>query len=582
MAIPACSGGSPGSDASPSGAAGLRVRPRDATQLDPLMKLTASDEQAGDQFAFAAAMSGDVAAIGAMGDDDAGGNAGAAYVFTRSGARWVQTAKLHSSDGHGNDDFGAAIAIDGTTIVVGAPDAETPTSDAGAAYVFVLSGGAWIEQAKLVASDGFSEQQLGSAVALSGDTAVLGTIHDGGGALYVFVRSGTTWTQQAKLTAADGAPGDQLGVSVAIAGDTVLAGAPGGGGVGAAYVFTRSGTTWTQQAKLTGAGSQAGDAFGFSVALSGDTALIGANVADNENGSDAGAAYVFVRAAGAWSPQARLLAADGRGGDHLGGAVALQGDVALVGAALNSNLGAEAGAAYLFTRSNGAWSQSAELTGSGEQSADFFGFPVVLSGDFALVGATGDDTRGDFAGAAYLFGPPPAPGNNGEVCASDAACSSGFCVDGVCCDTPCGEGDATTCMACSVAAGGAVDGTCGPRTAGTVCRGAAGACDAAETCDGVSMACPADQVTAAGALCRGAAGACDVAERCDGVSPACPADRLAPAGTTCRPAGGSCDIAEKCLGSSPLCPPDAFKPPLSLCSGVLGLPGLCLGNTCVL
>ncbi|HEY0194552.1 MAG TPA: hypothetical protein VGC42_25745 [Kofleriaceae bacterium] len=260
----------------------------------------------------------------------------------------------------------------------------------------------------------------------------------------------------------------------------------------------------------------------------------------------------------------------------------LLGDTAVIGAPNNSALGAESGAAYVFSRAGAAWTQQATLRATDGESADLFGGAVAISGNTILSGAIGDDDIGDSSGAVYVFAPPSAHGNpNGGSCRADAECASGACVDGVCCNRACGGGAPGDCQACSVAAGAATDGVCGPRVAGTVCRGSAGGCDVAETCDGSSTSCPDDRLVASNVVCRPSAGACDVAEKCTGSSPACPADRLASAATVCRPADGSCDVRETCTGDLPLCPPDQLRPNLSICKGLLGLPGLCLAGVCL-
>jgi hypothetical protein len=173
-------------------------------------------------------------------------------VFVRSGATWTQQAKLVASDAATlGGDFGGAVSIDGDTAVIGA---YIQTSATGAAYVFVRSGTTWSQQAKLLASDGAHNDYFGASVAVSGDTAVVGAFghNSSQGALYVFVRSGTSWTQQASLVPNDAAKGDGLGSAAAIQGDTlVVAAYTKNSSQGAAYVFVRSGTTWTQQGELT-------------------------------------------------------------------------------------------------------------------------------------------------------------------------------------------------------------------------------------------------------------------------------------------------------------------------------------------
>ena len=252
-------------------------------------------------------------------------------------------AELTAADGAPGDIFGFSVALSGRTAVVGAP---FKNSNNGAAYVFVRSGTTWSQQAKLTIAHGAAGAALGKSVALSGRTVVVGAPFQAlgrriTGAAYVFVRSGTTWSRQAKLTAAAHGFQQFLGQSVAVSGATVVAGAPSNG---TADVFVRSGTTWSRQAKLTGpVGS-----FGWSVALSitpasGATAVVGSPL---EN-SFTGAAYAFVRAGTTWSRQARLTAADGAANDEFGGSVALSGSSAIVGA-LGTN--ANTGAAYVFVK----------------------------------------------------------------------------------------------------------------------------------------------------------------------------------------------------------------------------------------
>ena len=214
------------------------------------------------------------------------------------------------------------------------------------------------------------------------------------------------------VAAGDGAAGDLFGNSVALSGDTALVGMIGddtlaGANAGSAYVFTRTGTQWSQQAKLTASDGAAGDRFGMSVALSGDTALVGASLDDTPAGVDAGSAYVFTRSGTAWSEQQRLNAGDGAASDEFGRSVALSGNTALVGAYFTDTpAGADAGSAYIFTRPGPLWSQQSKLTASDGAASDEFGYSVALSGTTALVGAYRDDSAvtGNLdLGSAYLY-----------------------------------------------------------------------------------------------------------------------------------------------------------------------------------
>ena len=273
-----------------------------------------------------------------------------------------------------------------------------------------------VQQAQLTAPDGGAGDYCGSDVAISGDTALVSAPRHrvGGnamqGSVYVFVRSGTTWSLQAQLTAADGAGYDEFGTSVALFGDTALVGAYSDDvGVnvdqGSAYVFVRTGTTWSQQAKLAASDGAAADSFGFSVALSRDTALVGAHRADVGSHADQGAAYVFVRSGTTWSQEARLTAADGDAGDGFGCRVAADHERALVGAYRDLvNLHDSQGSAYVFVRSGTTWSQEAKLTASDGAVFDWFGTAVALSGDTALVGAVWHTVGANYRqGSAYVF-----------------------------------------------------------------------------------------------------------------------------------------------------------------------------------
>ncbi len=237
--------------------------------------------------------------------------------------KWVQVHKLLAGDGTAFDYFGNSVSLcaDGNTALIGVADDDSSTANmghSGSVYVFIRTvDGSWSKAAKLTAADSAVDARFGSSVSLSSDgsIALIGAAgaDSRNGAAYVFIRSGGTWSQQAKLTAADGQSGDYFGDSVSLSSDgsTALIGAFADDSYkGSAYVFTGSGGTWSQQAKLTAADGQSGDYFGDSVSLSSDgsTALIGAFVDDSYKGS----AYVFTGSGGTWNQQAKLTAADGQ------------------------------------------------------------------------------------------------------------------------------------------------------------------------------------------------------------------------------------------------------------------------------
>ena len=371
-----------------------------------IAKLLATDGEAGDRPGFSVAVSGDTAVVGAPHDSDNGGVSGSAYVFVRNGTSWDQQAKLVASDGFAGDSFGSSVAVSGNTVVVAAHGNDDNGDFSGSAYVFVRSGTTWSQQAKLLAADGTPLDALGaSALALSGDTVVAGAHgHPNGdnfGAAYVFVRSGTSWAQQAKLLPTDGEAGDFFGVSVDVSGDTAVVGAfVDGDHSGSAYVFVRSGTVWSQQAKLLGSGTTSH--FGLSVAVSGDTAVVGGGDDDGVGGS--GAAWVFVRDGTSWSQQAKMLPSDGALGDQFGGRLAVSGDTAVVGASQDDDQGKNSGSAYVFRRSGTNWCQQTKLLASDGAQDDWFGaWSVAVSGSTAVVAADLDDDQGENSGSAYVF-----------------------------------------------------------------------------------------------------------------------------------------------------------------------------------
>ena len=328
------------------------------------------------------------------------------------------------------------------------------------------------QQAYLKASNTDANDGFGRSMALSGDTLVVGATGEssnatgvnnvnqgnnsaaGSGAVYVFIRNGTTWSPQAYIKASNTEASDAFGTSVAISGDTLVVGATGESsnaiGVnqnqsnnlasysGAAYVFTRTGSTWSQQAYLKASNTAADDYFGISVAISGDTLVVGATGEDsnamgvnqdqsNNSAAGSGAVYVFTRSLGSWSQQAYIKASNTGAGDSFGIRVALSSDTLVVGASgedsnaigvnqdQNNNLAAGSGAAYVFTRSAGIWSQQAYLKASNTEADDYFGHAVAISGETLVVGALGESSNATgvngnqynnsapTSGAAYVF-----------------------------------------------------------------------------------------------------------------------------------------------------------------------------------
>ncbi|NJO65655.1 MAG: PKD domain-containing protein [Richelia sp. RM2_1_2] len=328
-------------------------------------KIQASDAQAGDFFGYSVAISddGNTVIVGATGEDTTAIGAGAAYVFTRSGGVWSEQQKIQASDAQSSDAFGVSVALsgDGNTAIVGAEQEDTTANGAGSAYVFIRISGVWTQQQKIQASDAQADDNFSRSVSLSddGNYALISSPQEdpGGtttaGSAYVFIRSGGVWTQQAKLIASDKAASDFFGQSVSISNDgaTALIGAYLKSGGGAAYIFTRTGVTWTQQQKILATDIAGGDLFGSSVSISGDgnTALVGAYGQDT-GASAAGAAYFFTRAGATWTQAKKVIASDAQLDDWFGSAVAISDDntTAIIGAYSEDTGGAGAGAAYII------------------------------------------------------------------------------------------------------------------------------------------------------------------------------------------------------------------------------------------
>ncbi len=419
--------------------------------------LKAANAEAGDVFGSAVAIFGNTLVVGAPRE----GNSGAVYVFIRTGTTWSQQAYLKAAQPSVDDFFGISVSIFADTLVVGASgegsiatgvngnETDNSAPDSGAAYVFVRNFGVWTQQAYIKASNTDAGDRFGTAVAYYNETLVIGAYKEASiatgidgdqsnntitesGAAYVFVRNGTTWSQQAYLKASNTDAFDYFGRSVSLSLDTVVIGATGedsnATGVngnqgsqllsdsGAAYVFVRNGSTWSQQAYVKASNTGFGDAFGGAVHILNNTLVIGAASEDshatgvggdqfNNSAEGSGAVYVFVRDGLSWSQQAYLKASNTGTGDGFGDAIAVHFDSLLIGApredsdaiGVNGNQTNDAannsGAAYVFVRSGSTWSQQAYLKASNTGSGDFFGDAVSYSGGSISIGAIGESSN---------------------------------------------------------------------------------------------------------------------------------------------------------------------------------------------
>ncbi len=371
-------------------------------------KIVANDAAAEDRFGQSVSIDGNYAIVSST---NGGGvsNTGSAYIYVSSGGTWTQQTKL--TTGVASDGFGNAVSIDGDYAIVGAYNDDDFGLNTGAAYIFVRSGSSWTQQAKITASDPAAADWFGSSVAIDGEYAIIGSIldDDGGnssGSAYIFKRSGTSWSQQAKITASDGAPSDQFGREVSISGDYAVVGVyqddDAGSSSGSAYVFVRSGTSWTQQAKLTANDAAADDRFGISVSISGDYVIAGSEF-DDDGGKNSGSAYIFNRSGSSWTQQAKITASDATTFDYFGASVSINGNYVIIGADGEDDVENASGSAYIFKRSGSSWTEQTRIKADDADLTDNFGDAVALGNNYSIVGAFNDDDAGNASGSAYIY-----------------------------------------------------------------------------------------------------------------------------------------------------------------------------------
>jgi len=376
-------------------------------------KLTAPDPTAGDEFGRAVAIQGNIAVVGAPNQATAGFGTGAAYVFEKTTTGWQLQQKLMAHDASAASFFGTSVAIDGDRIVVGAPGDQNAGIFAGAAYVFVRAGTKWTPEAKLIGSENSVADNFGFSVAIKGDMIVCGAYGNSDfgqsevGSAYVFRRVQGLWLEEQELVAGDGASGARFALSVALNDDTIVAGADGDSELGffsgAAYVFTFDGSSWIQQQKLHAQDAREGAEFGFHLAMSGDTIVIGAPL-DEVGTHTLGAAYVFTRRSHGWLQDRKLVAKDSDTFDGFGLRVAVSDDTIAVGSMADHEAAILAGATYVYKRNGqSGWSLLEKLIASDAAREDGFGCAVAVSNNNVLVGAFGKSDVAFNAGAAYIY-----------------------------------------------------------------------------------------------------------------------------------------------------------------------------------
>lgn len=377
--------------------------------------LMASGGEPGDLFGGAVSLWGDFAIVGARGDDDRGENAGAAYIFQLQDSVWVQQAKLLAIDGSAGDMFGCSVALYGDVASVAAVQHSARGYHSGAVYVFRFDGRKWREETKLTPGDGVERDYFGNSVAMYENSIIVGTVRDDdngtdSGSAYVFRFDSTGWTQTAKLTAADGKPDDIFGNAVSIHGDYAVIAALGhdkkGKDAGAAYLFKRNGENWIQQAKLLAKDGKKGDAFGSAVAIYGDLCIVGARLKSMKQRhrrtsteyKNAGAAYVFERDGKKWKQRTKLQYPVPIQNFLFGQSVAINDSIAGVGAV---GVGTKIGYVSIFKRIDDSdWEPVSRLSRDSHKPLHYLGTALSLGGNTLIAGAPGDD---EVVGAAKIY-----------------------------------------------------------------------------------------------------------------------------------------------------------------------------------
>ncbi|KAA3597875.1 MAG: T9SS C-terminal target domain-containing protein [Calditrichaeota bacterium] len=378
-------------------------------------KIVSNDLVADDFLGQDVDISGDYAIVGAPNDDDGFLSSGSAYIFKRSGTAWVQQAKLTASDAAQGVNFGKAVAISGDYAVVGS----NSSFIAGSANVFVRTGNSWTEQAKISGLDPTANNEFGSFVEIDGDYIIVGAprAEHGGiqntGAVYIFHRSGTSWNQQNKLVGSGSGSNDGFGYSVSISGDKAIVGANGTNNAGIAYIFERNGSSWTQQTALIPNDTHSNAFFGQGVGIYENYAVIGAPF-HNGTESASGSAYVYKFSGGFWTQEAQLFASDIGANEFFGWSVDINGTDLFI-SCLNENDGSfsQIGSAYHFAEEGNNWVQQAKFKADDGASGDNFGFQIAASSSFAIVGAYQNDGVATDGGAAYIYSINPF--GNGDV-----------------------------------------------------------------------------------------------------------------------------------------------------------------------
>ena len=381
---------------------------------DPIQqtKLLVQDGSAFQYYGYTLALFGPTMAIGAPGDQDNGGGSGAVYVYRGTGSEWAQEAKLHPLDGHSDHWFGWTVALSDDVLIAGATSDNTNGTGSGAAYVFRYNGSEWGQEAKLVSQGGEPYNFAGSAVAIDGNTAMVGAPRDdydtAYGKVYVFEREDGVWIEKTTIWPSFNEYSAQFGSAIALVGDLAVIGAPWGtdfqghSDCGNVFVFRFDGSQWVEEAILLASDRADQDQFGYWVDANENTIVVGAPW-DDDQGDKSGSVYIFQYDGNSWVEYAKLLPSDGTAGDGFGDPVAIFDDALLVGASGSDDHGSQSGAAYLFRLDGTQWLEESKITVSDGASEDWFGGRFALGEGTAVIASPGDDDNGRESGSAYVF-----------------------------------------------------------------------------------------------------------------------------------------------------------------------------------
>ncbi len=402
-----------GAPAADSNTGAVYVFERGTGDWSTAVRLFPSSQQTGERFGTSVALAGDRLVAGAPRSDVPTTDAGLARVFRFDGLFWTEETTLAENDnwasfqGGSGDKFGESVAIDGDTILVGAPGKDDKATDAGATYAFTRNEGEWIFQQKFLAPGGWFDWDFGHAVAVAGAVGFAGAPATSAGTSPGAVFALPCFAQSARLPRPSALEGERFGFSVSACGETLLVGAPFAGpegeeNTGSASVWVPKGTAWEMEAELVPAEPDRFSLYGFTVSLSGDTAAIGSNGA-RVGGVRLGAVFVFVRSGGAWTEEQKVSPPGLLSSDAFALAVAIDGDTMVASAYLDDDFGENAGSAYVFTRSGGAWSLEQQIFPGETVPFAHFGASLAISGDTIVVGAPNDEFGHVGIGAAYVF-----------------------------------------------------------------------------------------------------------------------------------------------------------------------------------